>query len=105
MSELTVTLLRLGYLALLWFLVLSAITVLRRDLYGTRIIDRRRPAKAQPSGDAAAVPAGEAPRPALRLRDRPGSRHRNDSGPLAHRRGEGVAITSVDAATIRPLFA
>lgn len=32
MSELTVTLLRLGYLALLWFLVLSAITVLRRDL-------------------------------------------------------------------------
>lgn len=64
MSELTVTLLRLGYLALLWFLVLSAITVLRRDLYGTRIIDRRRPAKVQPSGDAAVVPAGEAPRQA-----------------------------------------
>ena len=42
MSELTITLLRLGYLALLWVLVLFAIGVLRRDLYGTRITDRRR---------------------------------------------------------------
>lgn len=46
MSEVTVTLLRLGYLALLWVLVLSAISVLRRDLYGTRIVDRRRAARA-----------------------------------------------------------
>jgi len=45
MSEITVTLLRLGYLALLWVLVLSAIGVLRRDLYGTRITDRRRSAR------------------------------------------------------------
>ena len=53
MSELTVTLLRLGYLALIWLLVLSAITVLRRDLYGTRIIDRRRPApKPAPAAEA-----------------------------------------------------
>ena len=42
MSEVTITLLRLGYLALLWVLVLSAISVLRRDLYGTRITDRLR---------------------------------------------------------------
>lgn len=41
MSELTITLLRLGYLALLWIFVLSAIAVLRRDLYGTRIVERR----------------------------------------------------------------
>lgn len=45
MSEVTVTLLRLGYLALLWVLVLSVISVLRRDLYGTRISDRRRAAR------------------------------------------------------------
>jgi pSer/pThr/pTyr-binding forkhead associated (FHA) protein len=32
MSELTITLLRLGYLVLLWVFVLSAIAVLRRDL-------------------------------------------------------------------------
>lgn len=72
MSELTVTLLRLGYLALLWFLVLSAITVLRRDLYGTRIIDRRRaPGKAAQSGDAP-VPVGEAPRAPRRTRSTEG---------------------------------
>jgi pSer/pThr/pTyr-binding forkhead associated (FHA) protein len=41
MSELAVTLLRLGYLLLLWVFVLSAIGVLRRDLYGTRILNRR----------------------------------------------------------------
>ncbi|UZN03396.1 FHA domain-containing protein [Cellulomonas sp. S1-8] len=68
MSELTITLLRLGYLALLWFLVLSAITVLRRDLYGTRIIDRRRsPGKAAPAAESP-VPIGEAPRSPRRPR-------------------------------------
>ncbi|GIG41385.1 FHA domain-containing protein FhaB/FipA [Cellulomonas phragmiteti] len=68
MSELTITLLRLGYLALLWFLVLSAITVLRRDLYGTRIIDRRRPGgKAAPAAEAP-VPVGETPRAPRRPR-------------------------------------
>lgn len=41
MSELTITLLRLGYLVLLWLFVLAAIGVLRRDLYGTRIVNRR----------------------------------------------------------------
>ncbi|MCC2307867.1 FHA domain-containing protein FhaB/FipA [Cellulomonas chengniuliangii] len=60
MSELTVTLLRVGYLVLLWVFVLSAISVLRRDLYGTKIVDRRvrsaRQAAAPASGN------GEAPR-------------------------------------------
>ncbi|QOR70867.1 FHA domain-containing protein [Ruania alkalisoli] len=40
MSELIVTLLRLGYLALIWLLVLSAIAVLRRDVFGTRVLAR-----------------------------------------------------------------
>jgi len=62
MSELTITLLRLGYLALLWILVLSAIFVLRRDLYGTRITDRRRAARAA-TATAAAPPAPRAPAP------------------------------------------
>ena len=51
MSELAVTLLRLGYLVLLWVFVLSAIGVLRRDLYGTRILPRG-------SGHARAATAG-----------------------------------------------
>ncbi|ASR55968.1 MULTISPECIES: FHA domain-containing protein FhaB/FipA [Cellulomonas] len=56
MSELTITLLRLGYLALLWVLVLSSIAVLRRDLYGTRITKRR-----SRTGAPAPVPAAAGP--------------------------------------------
>ncbi|MCA1783657.1 MAG: FHA domain-containing protein [Dermatophilaceae bacterium] len=41
MSELTVTVLRLGLLAALWFFVFSIVTVLRSDLYGARIVTRR----------------------------------------------------------------
>jgi hypothetical protein len=40
MSELTLTLLRLGFLTLLWVFVLSIVAVLRRDLYGTRVTKR-----------------------------------------------------------------
>jgi pSer/pThr/pTyr-binding forkhead associated (FHA) protein len=60
MSELTVTLLRLGYLVLLWAFVLSAIGVLRRDLYGTRIVNRRRPGRPAPAPAAGATPAAPA---------------------------------------------
>jgi hypothetical protein len=57
MTELTVGLLRLGYLALLWLLVLSTVMVLRRDLYGTRIISRNHRTGGPPT------PAGGSPRP------------------------------------------
>lgn len=58
MSELTVTLVRLGLLALLWVFVFSVIGVLRGDLFGTRVTARAaerpvpRPVKqsTQPSG-------------------------------------------------------
>ena len=63
MSELTLTLLRLGFLALLWLMVLSVVAVLRRDLFGTRVT-RRNPV---PAGQmAAAPPRGrrDAPAPA-----------------------------------------
>ena len=42
MSQLSLSLLRLGFLALLWALVLSAIAVLRADIYGTRVLTRGR---------------------------------------------------------------
>ncbi len=61
MSELTVTLLRLGYLVLLWAFVLSAIGVLRRDLYGTRIVSRKRPAAPAPAPAPGATPPAPAP--------------------------------------------
>ena len=46
MSELTITLLRLGYLALLWVFVFAAIGVLRKDIYGTHITTRTTRARA-----------------------------------------------------------
>ncbi|MFI2104520.1 FHA domain-containing protein [Isoptericola sp. NPDC019693] len=68
MSELTITLLRLGYLVLLWVFVLSAIAVLRRDLAprGTPRASRaeRRRTEAAPPAAAAGVPS--APTPARR---------------------------------------
>lgn len=45
MSELTITLLRLGFLALLWVFVFAAIGVLRKDIYGTRITTRTTPSR------------------------------------------------------------
>jgi len=43
MSELTLTVVRLGLLALLWVFVFSIVGVLRGDLYGTRVMTRRKP--------------------------------------------------------------
>lgn len=58
MSELTLTLLRLGFLAMLWVLVLSIVAVLRTDLYGTRVTRR----VTRGAGVAAPPPRGMAPR-------------------------------------------
>jgi hypothetical protein len=50
LSELTLTVLRLGLLVLLWVFVFSVVGVLRGDLYGTRV--RRRAASAEERGGA-----------------------------------------------------
>lgn len=56
MSELTVTVLRLGLLVLLWAFVLSLAGVLRSDLYGTRVINRQRRSPKEDKAKAAATP-------------------------------------------------
>jgi len=43
MSELTLTVIRLGLLALLWIFVFGVVVVLRGDLYGTRVLTRVAP--------------------------------------------------------------
>ena len=40
MSELTLTVIRLGFVVLLWIFVFSVVGVLRGDLYGTRVLPR-----------------------------------------------------------------
>lgn len=39
-TELAFTVFRLGFLALLWFMVLAVVGILRRDIYGTRVTPR-----------------------------------------------------------------
>jgi len=69
MSELTLTLLRLGFLVLLWLLVMSVVAVLRRDLFGTQVTRRQTPvqARSRPLGRRAPATgsAGAPPPPPL----------------------------------------
>jgi hypothetical protein len=53
MSELTLLLLRIGFLILMWAFVFSIVYALRSDLFGTKV--RRMPAPAAASGTAASA--------------------------------------------------
>ncbi|MFD5467689.1 FHA domain-containing protein [Kitasatospora sp. NPDC127059] len=67
MSELTLTVMRLGFLAVLWLFVIVAIQVIRSDLFGTKVNPRssRRGANSgAASGGAAAATATAPGRPA-----------------------------------------
>ncbi len=66
MSQLTYSVLQLGFLALLWVLVLSVVGVLRRDLFGTKVVARHptKPSSGRgraPSREKAPKPVGGAP--------------------------------------------
>ncbi len=69
MSELTLTLLRLGLLALLWIFVFSVVGVLRTDIYGTSVSRRtqrreaRKQEKLQTGGRGATPAPAAAPTP------------------------------------------
>ena len=64
MSELTLTLIKIGFLALLWMFVLSAVSVIKSDMFGERS-DRRRPPASRPAQPA------RAPKPAKKRRGAP----------------------------------
>ncbi|KOV39152.1 FHA domain-containing protein [Kitasatospora purpeofusca] len=67
MSELTLTVMRLGFLAVLWLFVIVAVQVIRSDLFGTRVNPRssRRgggaTAAAPAAGAAGRAPQGQPP--------------------------------------------
>lgn len=54
MSELTLTLIKLGFLAVLWLFVLSAVSVIRSDIFGTKAPSAPRPAKGKQKAPAKA---------------------------------------------------
>lgn len=91
MSELTLTLLRLGLLALLWIFVFSVVGVLRTDIYGTTVSRRsqRRALRHQEKAEQRQArgrrgSSAEAPRVSRRGRgDRPPTTLVVTEGPLA----------------------
>ena len=50
MSELTLMLIRFAYLAILWIFVLSAVSVIRSDMFGARVPETARGGAPAPSG-------------------------------------------------------
>jgi len=52
-SELTLTVIRLGFLAVLWLFVLTTVSVMRTDLFGTRVTPRTRTGRGNGRGGAA----------------------------------------------------
>jgi pSer/pThr/pTyr-binding forkhead associated (FHA) protein len=66
-SELTLTIIRLGFLAVLWLFVITAVSVMRSDLFGRRVAPRA-------TGRAQVVPAGRPPKPAKPVKPAKGKR-------------------------------
>ena len=66
MSELTLTLIKLGFLALLWMFVLAVLSVIRSDLFGAKVDAR----VVAPAG--VAQPNGRTPKPAKPAKKRKG---------------------------------
>jgi pSer/pThr/pTyr-binding forkhead associated (FHA) protein len=55
-SELTLTIIRLGFLAILWLFVITAVSVMRSDLFGRRVAPR-------PTGSKTATPPPKPSKP------------------------------------------
>ena len=99
MSELTLTLIKLGFLAVLWLFVLSAVSVIRSDIFGTKAPSTPRPAKQKaprrrprPSPSPASRPAASPTK--LQVVDGPnaGQSVPLGDGPILLGRGTDAAI-------------
>lgn len=88
MSELTLTLIKLGFLALLWMFVLAVLSVIRSDLFGAKVHSQA--AAAVPQNTRTPKPA----KPAKKRKGLPGSLTIAD-GPQA-----GVGASLVDEPVI-----
>jgi pSer/pThr/pTyr-binding forkhead associated (FHA) protein len=76
MSELTLTVMRLGFLAVLWLFVIVAVQVIRSDLFGTRVTQRasrRAEAGGRPPQQRQQQPAQQQQQPTQNNRARRGA--------------------------------
>jgi pSer/pThr/pTyr-binding forkhead associated (FHA) protein len=96
MSELTLFLIRFAYLAILWIFVLSAISVIRSDMFGARVPETARGAVAPSRGKAKAKPPSRRRGSPTHLvvveGDNAGARAELDDAPLLIGRGSDAAI-------------
>ena len=98
MSELTLFLIRIAYLAILWIFVLSAISVIRSDMFGARVPETARngapaPARKGKAAKASRKPRRGAPTHLLVVEgENPGTRAELADAPLLIGRGSDAAI-------------
>ena len=98
MSELTLFLIRIAYLAILWIFVLGAISVIRSDMFGARVADGpKAPAKGKERRQRPARPRRGAPTHVLVVEGRSqGERADLSQAPILIGRGADAAIVLDD---------
>jgi pSer/pThr/pTyr-binding forkhead associated (FHA) protein len=79
MSELTLTVMRLGFLAVLWLFVIVAVQVIRSDLFGTRVTQRGSRRDTGRPQQAARQAARQAAPPQQRGQQQGGGRQRRNA--------------------------
>ena len=96
MQELTLMLIKFAYLAILWIFVLSAISVIRSDMFGARVPESARgaaPKQAERKSGKPRKPRRGAPTHLLVVEgDNPGVRAELADAPLLIGRGSDAAI-------------
>jgi pSer/pThr/pTyr-binding forkhead associated (FHA) protein len=95
MSELTLFLIRFAYLAILWIFVLSAISVIRSDMFGARVADGARVERSGGRQKAAKPPTrrrGSPTHVAVVDGANAGQRAELDAAPILIGRGSDAAI-------------
>lgn len=103
MSELTLTAIRLGLLALLWAFIFSIVSVLRGDLYGTHVVSRSSDRRGASNPARAPKPVRRGPT-RLAIVEGPmrgGSVPLTDNGVLIGRNPECTLVLSDDFASGR----
>ena len=96
MSELTLFLIRVAYLAILWIFVLSAISVIRSDMFGARVPEAARGAEARKEKRGAQKPPpkrrGSPTHVIVTEGSNVGERAELDQAPILIGRGSDAAI-------------